>query len=51
MEKRTIIQLLKSHIAGIAFKIFLWGNETTEDQYWEEIYQQENDYEYYNPLR
>ncbi len=41
MEKETLIEKFKSWIAGIGFKIFLWGNESTEEQYWEEIYQQE----------
>lgn len=49
MEKRTIIQIIKSYLAGIAFRVFLWGNELTEEQYWKEIYEQEKDYEYYNP--
>jgi len=41
MEKQTIIQKIKQWIAGIGFRLFIWGNETTEEQYWEEIYQQE----------
>lgn len=48
MGKLTIIQRLKQIVASIGWKLFIWGNETTPEQYWSEIYEQEvaerNDY-------
>lgn len=41
METVPIITRIKQWIAGLGFKLFLWGNSTTEEAYWEEIYQQE----------
>ncbi len=41
MDKETIIEKLKDTIAGIAFKIFLWAVGRTQEQYWQEIYEQE----------
>lgn len=52
MERLSIIARIKLYIGGIAWKLFLWGNEFTEEEYWERIYEQEkrfrekyNDYE------
>lgn len=44
MGKRTLLSELKQRIASIGFKLFLWGNDTTEEDYWEEIYQQEKNW-------
>jgi len=41
MGELSILEKLKSFIAGIAFKLFLWGNETTQEVYWNLIYEQE----------
>lgn len=41
MEKQNLIKRIKQLMAGIGFRLFIWANETTEEQYWEEIYQQE----------
>jgi len=48
MEKETIIKKIKQWIAGIGFSLFLWGNNTTEEDYWEEIYQQEKNWKMNN---
>lgn len=44
MDKLTITARVKQWIASIGFRLFIWGNETTEEEYWEEIYQQEKRY-------
>jgi len=41
MGKITIIQGLKQWIAGIGWRLFLWGNNTTAEEYWKQIYEQE----------
>lgn len=41
MDRKSIKQRIKQWIAGIGFRLFLWVNEKTEEEYWEEIYQQE----------
>ena len=48
MGKQNIVKLIKQWIAGIGFRLFIWGNETTEEQYWEEIYQQEKQFKEYS---
>lgn len=52
MRRLSIIERIKLCIGGIAWKLFLWGNEFTEEEYWGRIYEQEkrvrekyNDYE------
>jgi len=41
MEKRTILELIKSRLASIGWKLFIWGNDFAEDEYFERVYQQE----------
>ena len=41
MMKDTIIQRIKSFIASLGWKMFIWGNDFTEEEYWEMIYNQE----------
>lgn len=41
MKRRSISQIIKQFIASIGWRLFMWGNETNEEAYWEEIYQQE----------
>lgn len=41
MKEQGIWSRFKSLICSIGWKLFMWGNETTEEEYWEEIYQQE----------
>lgn len=41
MEKETLLGKIKSWIASKGFKLFLWGNDISEEDYWESIYQQE----------
>lgn len=42
MKKLTLKQLVKQFIAGVGFRLFIWGSETTEERYWKEIQHQEN---------
>lgn len=44
MNERNLLYKIRQFIAGIGFRLFLWGNETTEEDYWEEIYQQEKNW-------
>lgn len=41
MKPFTFLQIIKQWIASIGFRLFLWGNDTTEEKYWREIYEQE----------
>lgn len=41
MGKISVWQNLKNWIASIGWKLFIWGNNTTEEEYWESIYEQE----------
>lgn len=37
MGEETIWEWIKDKIAGLAFKIFLWGIDKTKEQYWTEV--------------
>jgi len=41
MEPLGLKEKLKQWLASIGFRLFLWGNNKEEEEYWEEIYQQE----------
>lgn len=41
MEPLTLLSKIKIFIAGIGWRLFIWGNDTTEEKYWKEIYEQE----------
>lgn len=41
MEKSLLLQRFKSWVSKISWKIFIWSLDTTEEKYWEEIYEQE----------
>ena len=41
MRKLTILQRIKQAIAAMGWSLFIWGNNTTEDEYWHSIYLQE----------
>lgn len=45
MKKPNIFKIIKNWIlqliAGVSFKIFLWATETTQEKYWQDIYNQE----------
>ena len=38
MGKQSIVDKVKDFIAGIGWKLFLWGSEFTAEEYWETIY-------------
>lgn len=44
MKEFTILKKIKMTIASIGFMLFIWGNETTKEKYWNEICDQENNY-------
>lgn len=44
MNPLPFIPRLKMKIASIGWKLFIWGNDYTEESYWEQIYQQEKAY-------
>lgn len=39
MGKISLLKWFKLTIASIGWKLFIWGNETTEDEYWKQIYE------------
>lgn len=41
MMKDTIPQRIKSFIASLAWRMFVWSNNSSEEEYWEMIYNQE----------
>lgn len=41
MGKMTLMDKIKDLLGRYAWRIFLWSIETTEEQYWKEIYEQE----------
>lgn len=41
MKKWSMITKIKMFIAGIGWTLFIWGNNTTEEEYWHNIYLQE----------
>ncbi len=41
MEKETLFKRLKVFISGVAWKVFIWGIDLSEDEYWNRIYEQE----------
>ena len=45
MGKLSIWTRIKLAIGSIGWKLFIWGNSTTEEEYWHEIYLQEKPYE------
>ena len=52
MGRLSFIIKLKLFVGGIGWRLFLWGNVFTDEEYWEQIYEQEkrfrekyNDYE------
>lgn len=41
MGKRSLIDYIKDAIAWLGFRMFLWGNELTQDEYFDQIFEQE----------
>lgn len=41
MGKQTIVEIFKEKIASIGWKLFLWGSELTEEEYFKQIHEQE----------
>jgi len=44
MKKQNLIERLKTLIGSIGWKLFIWGNGFTQEEYWERIYRQEKEY-------
>ena len=45
MGKQTLKQKIKDIVASIGWRLFLWGNNITAEQYWKQIYEQEKHHE------
>ena len=43
MGSLTLKEKIKQWIASIGWQLFMWGNDITVEEYWNEIYEQEND--------
>ena len=41
MGKASILEKLRQFIGSIAWRVFLWSISSTEEIYWEDIYEQE----------
>jgi len=41
MKKPTLLESIKSWLADIGWKLFIWGNDFTQEEYWERIFRQE----------
>lgn len=44
MKKETLLERLKRFLGSIGWKLFIWGNDFTQEEYWERIYRQEKEY-------
>ena len=44
MKKETLLERLKRFLGSIGWKLFIWGNNFTQEEYWERIYRQEKEY-------
>lgn len=51
MRKQTLLEKLKSKIASLGWKLFLWGNSFKQEEYWERIYQQEKQFKSIKKVR
>ena len=43
-ETFSILEIIKQKIASVGFKLFLWGNSISEEEYWKQIYEQEKQF-------
>ena len=43
-------QKIRMFVASIGWKLFIWGNQFTEEEYWSQIYEQEKSYREKNNL-
>lgn len=41
MKQPNLLKRIKGYLAGKFFKAFIWCSDTTEEDYWEDIYFQE----------
>ena len=46
MGKQTFLNKIREFIGGVAFKIFLWANQTSADEYFDMILRTQIDDEY-----
>lgn len=42
MKKQNLMSRIMGWVATIGFQLFIWGNKTTEEKYWQEVWEQEN---------
>lgn len=50
MGKKTFFNKIKQYVSSIGWKLFIWGLDISEEDYWERIYQQEKYYKIKNNL-
>ena len=50
MGKDNIFDMLRNLIGSISWKLFLWANRTTAEEYWKEIFEQEKAFQLRNNL-
>ncbi len=48
--RESLSQKIRMFISNIGWKLFIWGNDFTEEEYWEQIYEQEKSYREKNNL-
>ena len=48
--RESLSQKIRMFISNIGWKSFIWGNDFTEEEYWEQIYEQEKSYREKNNL-
>jgi len=41
MKEQKLLQRIKQKLASIAWLVFIWGNEMTDEEYFETIYELE----------
>jgi len=51
MKKPSILTAIKQLLASIGWKLFIWGNDTTQEEYWKQIQEQENVFIFGNRFR
>ena len=44
MGKQNLLDILKSKVSSLGWKMFIWGLGITQEEYWERIYQQEKQF-------
>lgn len=43
MGKKPILEIIRQWIGGMSFRVFLWSIRMSEEQYWQEVWEKEED--------